>query len=208
MDWIAGEPLRFDCPLFADELLGRQTFECLQPSPEIVGSDEVGEVISQLIVVVVMEAFDSGVLDCPVHPLDLAIRPGVFDLGEPVLDLMLAANAAEDVLEGVKVAFVIGELNAVVGQHNIDGVRHGCNQVAQERSSGHFAGLRVQFHIDKLGGAVDGNEEIQLPFCCLNLGNIDVKVAQRVGFEILFYRLVAIDVGQPTDIVTLQTAMQ
>ncbi len=77
-----------------------------------------------------------------------------------------------------------------------------------ERSSGHFAGLRVQFDIDKLGGAVDGNEEIQLPFCCLNLGNVDVKVPQRVGFELLFYRLVAIDIGQPTDIVTLQTAMQ
>lgn len=48
-------------------------------------------------------------------------------------------------------------MDAVVGQHDIDRVRQGCNQVAQERSSGHFAGLRVQFHIDKLGGAVDGN---------------------------------------------------
>ena len=132
MDWIEGEPLRFDCPLFADELVGRQTFECLQPSPEIVGSDEVSEVISQLIVVVVMEAFDSGVLDCPVHPLDLAIRPGVFDLREPVLDLMLAANAVEDVLEGVKVAFVIGELDAVVRQDGVDLVGEGLDHVPEE----------------------------------------------------------------------------
>ena len=74
MAWIRLEPLRFDCPLFADELVGRQTFECLESSPKIVGADEVGEVFSQLIMVVVVEAFDGGVLDCAVHALDLAIR--------------------------------------------------------------------------------------------------------------------------------------
>ena len=58
MDRIQGEPLRFDCPLFADELVGRESFEGLQSSPEIVGADEVGEVLAQLVVIVVMEAFD------------------------------------------------------------------------------------------------------------------------------------------------------
>lgn len=49
-------------------------FECLQPPPEIVDADEVGEVVSELIVVVVMETHDEGGLDYPVHPFDLAIR--------------------------------------------------------------------------------------------------------------------------------------
>ncbi len=42
--------------------------------PEIVDADEVGEVVSELIVVVVMETHDEGGLDYPVHPFDLAIR--------------------------------------------------------------------------------------------------------------------------------------
>ena len=48
MDRVYGEPFGFDCPLFADELIGGEAFEGLQPSPEVIGADEVGEVISQL----------------------------------------------------------------------------------------------------------------------------------------------------------------
>ena len=211
MDRVYGEPFGFDCPLFADELVGRQAFECLQPSPEIIGADEVGEVTSQLIVVVIVEAFDGQrendspdrflirftLLDRAVHPFDLAAfrgkgppdlsfvpqAPRVFDPREPVIDLMLAADAVEDVLERVNVPFVVGELDAIVGQHDVNGVRHGSDQVAQEIRRGHFPGLLVQFDIDKLGGAVDGDEQVKLAFRRLNLGNINVEVAERVAFE-------------------------
>ena len=57
MDWVQGEPFGFDCPLFADELVRREAFEGLQPSPQVVGADEVGEVISQLVVGVVVESY-------------------------------------------------------------------------------------------------------------------------------------------------------
>ena len=99
---------------------------------------EFGEVISQLVVVVVVEAFDSGFLDREValpgnglpanrerDPFDLAIRendppdrflvltaPRGRDLGGSVVDLMLAADPAEDVLEGMNMPLVIGELDA------------------------------------------------------------------------------------------------
>ena len=49
--------------MFADELIGREAFEGLQSSPEVVGADEGVEVISQLVVIVVVEAFDGRVLD-------------------------------------------------------------------------------------------------------------------------------------------------
>ena len=49
--------------MFADELVGREAFEGLQPAPEVVGADEVGEVISQRVVVIVVEAFDGRFLD-------------------------------------------------------------------------------------------------------------------------------------------------
>lgn len=71
---------------------------------------------AQLIVIVIVEALDGGVLDGPIHPLDLAVRPGMVDLCEPVLDAMFVADAVEDVLKGMPVAGPVGELNAVVGQ--------------------------------------------------------------------------------------------
>lgn len=47
-----------------------------------------------------------GLLDGAVHPLDLTIGPRMLHLGQPVLDAVLAADAVEDVLEGVKYADV------------------------------------------------------------------------------------------------------
>ena len=113
MDRIQGEPFGFDCPLFADELVRSEAFERLQSSPEVVGADEVGKMISELVVIVVVEAFDGRLLDRAVHAFDLAICPRVPDLGEPMFDLMLAANAVEDVFEGINMPVVIGELDAI-----------------------------------------------------------------------------------------------
>jgi len=189
---------------------------------------EFGEVLAQLIVVVIMEAFDGRILDGAVplpgnglpanrerDALDLAIRPGVPDLGQPVLDLMLAADPVEDVLEGINVPVVMGELDAIIrcpatvclqtvrgGEHDVEPVGHGGDQVAQEGCGGQFPGLSVQFNESELGGAVpsrafsmpcqatDGDEEIQLAFSRLNLSNINVEVAEWVGLELLLRRLV------------------
>ena len=126
MDRIQGESFRFDCPLFAAELVRREAFEGLQSSPEVVGADEVAEVLVQLVVLVVMEAFDGRVPDRAVHAFNLAAPrenrppgcflilavPRVFGLGQPVFDVMLVADAVEDVLEGVYVPVVVVELDA------------------------------------------------------------------------------------------------
>ena len=98
--------------MFADELVRREAFDGLQSSPEIAGADEVGEVLAHLVVAVVMEAFDVQwendppdrflirltFLDRAVplpgsglpanrerDPINLAIRPGVLDPGQPVV---------------------------------------------------------------------------------------------------------------------------
>ena len=90
--------------------------------------------LAQLVVIVVKEAFDGRGLDRAGHPLNLAIRPGVLDPGQPVVDLMLAADpvadAVEDVLPGVNVPVVIGELAAPIGQHGVAPIRHGSDHVA------------------------------------------------------------------------------
>ncbi|MBB5535852.1 hypothetical protein GGD55_002556 [Rhizobium giardinii] len=41
-----------------------------------------------------------------------------------------------------------------------------------------------------------GDEELKLAFGSLNLGNIDVKVADGIGFELLLRRLVTVDIDQ------------
>jgi hypothetical protein len=112
------------------------------------------------------------------HSFNLAIRPGVLHLGQPVLDLMFAADAVKDVLEGRDMPFVIGELNTIIGEHNVDPVGHGGDQVAQKRCCGHFPGFRVQLDVGEFGGAIDGDEEIQLAFSRLNFSNINVEVEQ------------------------------
>ena len=72
MDWFELELFGLDCPLLADELVGREALEGFEPASEIVGVEEVGEVAAQLVVVLVVAPFDSRLLDCLVHSLDLA----------------------------------------------------------------------------------------------------------------------------------------
>ena len=116
---------------------------------------------------------------------------------------------------------MICKLDTVVGEHYVDGVRNGCDQITKKRCSGHFPGFHMQFDVDKLRGAIDGHKQIQLPFRRLNLGNVpsrglranpcragDVKIANRVGFELLLRRFVTINIRQSTDVVTLQATMQ
>ena len=110
----------------------------LEPSPEVACADKVGEVTSQLIVVVVVEAFEGRGLDRAGHPLNLAIRPGMLDPGQPMVDLMLAADPVADVLEGMNVPVVVGELAAVIGQHDVDAVRHSSGQVACDNAVATF----------------------------------------------------------------------
>ena len=76
MDRVQGEASGFDCPFFADELVGREALWGLQPSPGFVGADDVGEVISHLFLVVVVEAFYDRFLDRAVHAFDPGVRPG------------------------------------------------------------------------------------------------------------------------------------
>lgn len=56
------EPVGFVCPCFADGLIGCEAAQGLQAACEVVGCHEVGEVLAELVVAVVVEAPDGGVL--------------------------------------------------------------------------------------------------------------------------------------------------
>ena len=75
---------------------------------------------------VVVVTLNRRLLEGPVHPLDLAIRPGMVRLCESMLDSMVLTGAIEWVSapEGCQPRAVLGQvgkLNAVVGENNCRG---------------------------------------------------------------------------------------
>lgn len=138
---------------------------------------------AQLVVPLVVVALDGGLFEGAVHALDLAIGPRVVHLGQPVLDAMLVAHAVEDILAVVDVARAVGELDGIVGQHRMDAKGHGLGQVALELGRLHLACAFDQAGHGELAGAVDGDEQAQLALSRADFGDVEVKVADRVGFE-------------------------
>src|SRR6516164_1968676 len=73
MEWIEPELIRVFCPAFADVFVGGEPAKGFQPFGEVVGGQEVGEMVAKLIVAVVMIPADGRFFQRPVHALDLAV---------------------------------------------------------------------------------------------------------------------------------------
>jgi hypothetical protein len=164
-------------------------------------------------VAVVVVAFDGGVLDGAVHAFNLTIGPGMVGLGESMLNAVLAAYLVETVdteTRGPAVTILreIDGLDAVVGEDRVEMVGNGLEQSFEERYRGWSISLSMQLDKHELGGSVDGYEQMKLTFLGANLGDIDVEVADRVGLELDLLGLVSANIGQPTDAVARQAAVQ
>lgn len=180
---------------------------------KIVSGEEVGEMPGELVVTVVMIAFDGGFLDCPVHSFDLTVGPGVIGFGQSVFDAMCSACTIEHMHAqpcrgSIAARRQIAKLDAVVRQDGMNFVGDGLDQGLQESRSGMDVGAFLEVGESEFGCPINGNEELELAFGSLNLGNIDVKVADRVGFEFLLRRLVTVDIDQATDAMSLKASMQ
>jgi len=90
----------------------------------------------------------------------------------------------------------------------VDAVGHGCQQVFQELPRGSPVSLVDQLSDGELAGAVNADEQVKLAFRGLYFCDIDVEEADRVAFEALPLRLIALDVWQAGDAVPLQAAVQ
>ena len=99
MERIERELFPLGCPCFADGFVGCEAFEGFEAAAEIVGVDEVGQVASELLVCFVVEAFDGGFLECPVHAFDLSVGPRVAWFGQPVIDATLGTCVFESMRE-------------------------------------------------------------------------------------------------------------
>ena len=119
------------CPCFADEFVGREAFERLQTTGEVVGGDEVPEVASELIVALVVVSLDGGLLEGAVHAFDLSVGPRMSRLCQTMVDIVLGARVLErmrpealagvhgdpDIGSGGADVSWCGEVGAVVGQY-------------------------------------------------------------------------------------------
>ena len=99
-------------------------------------------------------------------------------------------------------------MGSVVGEDGVDRVGDGGDQAAQEVSRGATRHLLMQFDEGELRGSVDGDEEIELALRGSNLGDVDMKLADRIGLEFAFGGGFAFDLGQPRDSMALQAAVQ
>lgn len=190
-----------------DDLVGRSESESLELLGEVVGYQPVTDMPSQLIDRGVVERFDGCFLDGSHHTFGLAVGPRMIGLGQPVLDAILLADTPEDVWERQAcAAFELGELDAVIGKHGVDFVRHRFDQGFQKAGSDQFGGSAIYASEDQLGCAVDSDIQVRFAFLMAQFGNVDVEVADLVGFELL--RLLAVGLGQLTDPMALQAAVQ
>ena len=168
---------------------------------------------SELVVGVVVIALYGRLFQSAVHSLDLAIGPWMVWLGQPVLDAVSAADLIEAVHTPARrrplaVLGQLGELDTVIGQHGVGEVRASGDKRFQEGAGRGSIGFRVQLGEGVFGRSIDGHEEVQLAFFGPHLGDIDVEEADRVDFEGLLARPVALNLGQAADPVALQKPVQ
>ena len=166
---------------------------------------------SQLIVAVIVEALDGSVLDRPVHPLDLAIRPRMVRLGQTVLDPVRLADHVEahrPRVDGVPVPRLLGELDDIVSQNRVDLVGHGFEHVLKEFPGRLSVGCRNELSDGELGSAVDTDEGKELALGRLHFRDVDVEEPDRIALELLSLGLVTLDIRQARDAMTLQTPME
>src|SRR5512132_1990098 len=100
------------------------------------------------------------------------------------------------------------ELDAVVSQDGVDLRGHGRDEGRGEGRGSDAVGFVHQLDEGELAGPVDGNEEVELSFGGLQLGDVDVEEADWIGFERLLDGLLTLDVRQTTDPVALPATMQ
>ena len=166
---------------------------------------------SELIVSFVVEPFHSRVLDRPVHSLDLTIGPRVVGLGQPVLDPVGFADHVEahrPGIDGVAVPRLLGELDAIVGQYSVDLIRDCFEHVLQELPGRLSVSRCNELGNREFGSSVNAYEQIELPFGGLHLSDIYVEEPDGIPLELLALGLVALDIRQSRDVMSLQAPVQ
>ena len=146
LERIEDESLWLRSPALADVFVGREAFQRLEPTSEVVGCDEVGEMLSELLVALVVEALDSGSLMVRFILSTWPLVQGCFGLvsrwsmsfsGAGEFESMSAEERAScdglfDLADSQATTAGYREVDAVVGENRMDLVRHGRDEMAKE----------------------------------------------------------------------------
>ena len=87
-------------------------------------------------------------------------------------------------------------MGSVVSEDGADLVGDGGDQAAQEVPRGLARHLLMQLDKGELGGAVDRHQQVELALRGAHFGDVDVKLADRVGLELALGRDLAFDLRQ------------
>ena len=156
-----------------------------------------------------MMALHGGRLNQAVHALDGAVGPGMGRLGQAVLHAVFAADTVKAVPTGQQLVRLRRELNAVVGEHGTHPAGQFVQHPAQQLGRDHALGLRMPFGKGDFAGSVNGCKQVLRAFLGLDLGEVDVPVADGLVLALLLRRIFPVPAqGQSTDAGTLKTAVQ
>jgi hypothetical protein len=130
---------------------------------------------------------------------------------------MLDAIGSADLIEAVDpvssgpaiaIFWQVGKLDTVIGQHRMQPVRYGRDQCFQETHGGRTIGLLVQANESEFRRAVDRDKQVELALCRAQLGDIDMEIADRIGFKFSLGGALVLNLRQARDAMPFQAAMQ
>jgi hypothetical protein len=174
----------------------------------VVGQQKGLQVFVEFLRALVVKALAGGFFTGAVHALDLAVGPRVSRFGQAVLHAVFPADAVKTVPTRQELMRLGRELHPVVRQHGMPFVGHFIQYAPPKIGRHDPFGARVEFGKGHLAGAVDGHKKVLLAFFGLDLGKIDVQLADGVVLELLLRRALPILVQrQATDAVALETAV-
>ncbi len=75
--------------------VGGKSSEGFEPSSEVAGVDEVGAVLPEVLVGLVIEALDGCLLEGSVYAFDLAVGPGMVGFGQTMIEVCSCAGQLE-----------------------------------------------------------------------------------------------------------------
>ncbi len=166
---------------------------------------------AQLIMIVVVIAFDGGVFDRPVDPLDLAVGPWMAGPGQPVFNPVGVADhvkAHGPGIDRVSVPWLRGEPDAIIGQDRVDVIRDGFEQMFKELPGCLAVGLVYELSDRRFSGPINGCEQLQPVLGGLDLGDVHVEAPDWIALETLPLWCVPFDVRQARYAMPLQAPMQ
>lgn len=99
-------------------------------------------------------------------------------------------------------------MGAIVGQDDVDLVRHGFDKMAQKVGGGLAKGLAIQVDDGEFARAINGHEEIEPALRRLHLGDVDMEETDGIALELLLRKQIAVYIGKTAAPMPLQAPMQ